>query len=132
MSLLPVCAFAKGSLEGVFTSPALLHQLIGSVHADHQVSIVQSFHEILGGNPRQIARCYWAIFVADAPDAAAEMIPAGMVQPHLIMSDDAVVKICHIKRAIRPELNVYRTKPGVITSQEIRHLDSGGTGAVPL
>ena len=46
-------------------------------------------------------------------------VAARMIERHFVMTDDAVVKISHIHRAIRCHFNVHRAEPGIGTHKEI-------------
>src|SRR5947207_1717254 len=47
------------------------------------------------------------------------MIAAWMGQRHLIMADDPIVKVGHVHRAVRPQLQIDWTKPWIVTAQEV-------------
>src|SRR6185369_7351947 len=52
-----------------------------------------------------------------------------MVEGDLVMADNAVIKISHVKRAVRAELHVNRPEPGIVSAEEIGFFlrDSGGS-----
>ena len=58
-------------------------------------------------------------FVSDAPDATSRSIPAGMVQWHFIMSDDPIVKISDVQRAVGTELKIHGPKPRVVAADKV-------------
>ena len=47
------------------------------------------------------------------PNAAHLTVAPGVVEPHLVMADDAVVKVGDVQRAVRAELKVDRPEPRV-------------------
>ena len=42
-----------------------------------------------------------------------------MGQRHLVMADDSIVKIGHVQRAVRAELEVHRTEPRIVGGDEV-------------
>ncbi len=68
--------------------------------------------------------------ISNAPDAAPFAVAARVVQRNFVMSDDTVVEIRHINRAVGAELNIHRAKPGIITGEKVRLLLRLGAGAV--
>src|SRR5438067_1422043 len=51
--------------------------------------------------------------IHDPPDAPAYAIAPRVIERHLVVADDAVVKIGDIQRPVRPELDVARPEPRV-------------------
>ena len=47
------------------------------------------------------------------PNAAHLTVAPGVVEPHLVVADDAVVKVGDVQRAVRAELKVDRPEPWV-------------------
>ncbi len=77
-------------------------------------------------------RCIILPAIHDAPDAAALTVAPGVSEGHLVVADDAIVKIRHVERAIRAPLQIHRAEPGVRRGHEIRLLLSFRGGAVPF
>src|SRR5260370_42268610 len=57
--------------------------------------------------------------VYDAPDGAALLVTTGVSERNLVMANDAVIEICDVQRAVGPELDVHRPKPGIVTAKEV-------------
>src|SRR5438094_6201888 len=68
--------------------------------------------------------------VKNSPDAAPLAVPARMIQRHLIMADNAVVKVSHVDGAVWTELKVHWPEPRVIAAQKIRFFFSHPRRAV--
>ncbi len=58
--------------------------------------------------------------IDNPPDPPPFAVAARMVEPHLVMADDAIIEVRHIKRSIRPKLQIDRTEPRILAAQEIR------------
>src|SRR5688572_19817108 len=57
--------------------------------------------------------------INDAPNASTLTVAAGMIERDFVVTDDAIVKVRDVKRAVRAERNIHRAKPRVIAAQEI-------------
>src|SRR3546814_1578772 len=68
--------------------------------------------------------------ISYAPDPAPHLIPAGMIQRHLIMTNDAIIEIRNIESAIGAQLDIHRPEPGILAQQKIRFHLANRTGTV--
>src|SRR5262249_26241925 len=67
----------------------------------------------------------------NSPDAPAGAIAAGVGQRHLVMTDDAIVKVGDVQGPIRTKLDVDRAKPRIIRLKKSLK-DAFWTGPVPF
>ena len=73
----------------------------------------------------RVAQCRLPVLAAidHAPDAPAFAVASRMGQRHLVVTDDPVVKVGDVQRAVRSELIVHRPEPRIGGGEEIRLLD---------
>src|SRR5579884_1771573 len=121
---------------------AALNELVRCVHAHGQIRMAKIPDELAdssggpvgargGGAGVRRLRCWLVASIDDPPDTAACAVAAGMRQRHLVMTDDAVVKIGDIQRPVRAKLNVNRSKPRIIRLKKSLE-DAFRAGAVPF
>ena len=70
--------------------------------------------------------------VHQAPNATSLAIAAGVVEAHLVVANDAVVKIGDVQCAVRAELQIDRPEPRVAGSHEVRQFGTFWAATEPI
>ena len=113
--------------------PEAVDDPIGEGHPQRQVGMIEGIDQFLqrgagiihpGGKPGPFAGIH------DPPDAATLPVAARMVERHLVMADDAVIKIGDIQCSVRSQLHVHRPEPGIVADNEIFFLPDDRCGAM--
>ena len=111
---------------------------VGRLHPHHDVGVAQQLFELLAIELQEVADRLRGRGLAveplvdDPPEPAAGSVTARVLQVDLVMADDLVVKVVHIERAVRPELDVGRAEPEVVTAEEVGLQDRLGRRAGEL
>ena len=71
----------------------------------------QMLQQIEAGRVGELRRlCEWTIFGGDAPDAPVRFVPVRMAKTRLIMTDDRIVPVANVERAVRAKLHIHGPK----------------------
>ena len=101
-------------------------ELVEGEPAERFTGGVEQGGEVVGREPREVGqgRRRARPRPHHAPDPPALAVAARMVEIHLVVTDDAVVKVGHIEGAVGTEGEIDRAEPPVVTGQEgLRFLD---------
>ena len=118
------------------TLPNVIGEVVGRSHAPGEQRVGQLGERLakrLGGQVDRLGQALgFRPPVDQPPDAAHLAVAPGVVEPDLVVADNAVVKIGNVQRAVRAELQVDRPEPRVARADQVRHLDALGAAAAPV
>ena len=119
--------------EGLFAKAVV--ELIHREAAARKVRVREFSDEFLRGGLGEVVgrmelRPAIRALVNHAPDSAALAVATGMRERHFVMSDDSVVEIRDVERAIRSELRIDRAEPRIVRRDEIRQGSGDARGTV--
>src|SRR6185436_10972640 len=95
-----------------------INEGVGREHAARETSGIHFFDQAFGVCAFE-SEWAQAFFRNKAPDAAAFAITTRVSERHFVMTDDAIVKIGDVKRAVGSELNIDWPEPRIGRRHEI-------------
>ena len=119
-----------GVLAGV------IGEIVGGSHAAGEQRTGQLGDRLVKRHGGEIDRlgqalALWAV-VNQAPNPARLAVASGVIEAHLVVTDDAVVKIGNVQRTVGAELQIDRPEPWVAGANQVRQLGAFRAAAAPL